>query len=91
MRPMGAGGRRRRRRNPGFDPVPWVIGGMVAWAGYELFQLITTPSGGGGGSPVTDAQLQAAMNGAGPALTPAQINSLTPAQLAVTGGGGASF
>jgi hypothetical protein len=33
--------RRRRRNPPGFDPLPWIVGGVLAWAAYKLYQTVS--------------------------------------------------
>ena len=35
---------RRYRTNDGFDPIPWIIGGVLAFAAYELYKQITASS-----------------------------------------------
>jgi hypothetical protein len=81
MQPRGLGSsrsRKRRRRNPSnVDPIPWIIGGVIAWAAYELFVTIT----GGGSAPVQTQSMTAAQSAAAEAAT--GYGTVT--------GGGASF
>jgi hypothetical protein len=66
----------RYRRNDGFDPVPWIVGAIVAAAAYELYRLIT----GSSGAPQQ------------PTAVPAAGSGEVPGAYAVPGeGGGANF
>lgn len=39
---------RRRRNQGGIDPVPWIVGAILAGAAYELYKVITSSSSSGG-------------------------------------------
>lgn len=69
-----------RRNDGGFDPVPWIVGAILAGAAYELYKVIT------GGSSAGPTQL-----GIPPAV-PSSSSGTAPGAYQVPGeGGGANF